>query len=225
MVAIRHTACNEQQRTTMILLCEDGSLRIYMANVENTSYWLQPSLQPSSVISIMKPVRKRKAAAISKGLLQYLMQASSGKYKHEDWSTLCRYLRHSLLTVAVYLWPKYWSGWSLSIDLCNSSYLASMGVSKGAELLQAVLPSICLLTVFHVKNTNLLSFSNSHIQPSELSYWLLWTQPTTHRCGVWRQWSAASLQCSADKAPAQFHWHVCGQHKGKWGTLGIPLGF
>lgn len=66
MVAIRHTACNEQQRTTMILLCEDGSLRIYMANVENTSFWLQPSLQPSSVISIMKPVRKRKAATTSK---------------------------------------------------------------------------------------------------------------------------------------------------------------
>ncbi|XP_022407757.1 E3 ubiquitin-protein ligase UBR4 isoform X2 [Delphinapterus leucas] len=65
MVAIRHTACNEQQRTTMILLCEDGSLRIYMANVENTSYWLQPSLQPSSVISIMKPVRKRKTATIA----------------------------------------------------------------------------------------------------------------------------------------------------------------
>jgi len=73
MVAIRHTACNEQQRTTMILLCEDGSLRIYMANVENTSYWLQPSLQPSSVISIMKPVRKRKAAAISKGLLIHVL--------------------------------------------------------------------------------------------------------------------------------------------------------
>lgn len=50
----------------MILLCEDGSLRIYMANVENTSYWLQPSLQPSSVVSIMKPVRKRKTATISK---------------------------------------------------------------------------------------------------------------------------------------------------------------
>ncbi|XP_078094991.1 E3 ubiquitin-protein ligase UBR4 isoform X5 [Mustelus asterias] len=66
MVAIRHTASNDQQRTTMILLCEDGSLRIYMANVENTSYWLQPSLQPSSVISILKPVRKRKAVAASK---------------------------------------------------------------------------------------------------------------------------------------------------------------
>lgn len=66
MVAIRHTASNEQQRTTMILLCEDGSLRIYMANVDNTSFWLQPSLQPSSGISILKPVRKRKAAATSK---------------------------------------------------------------------------------------------------------------------------------------------------------------
>lgn len=65
MVAIRHTASNEQQRTTMILLCEDGSLRIYMANVENTSFWLQPALQPSSGISILKPVRKRKAAATS----------------------------------------------------------------------------------------------------------------------------------------------------------------
>ncbi|XP_069096233.1 E3 ubiquitin-protein ligase UBR4 isoform X5 [Pleurodeles waltl] len=65
MVAIRHTASNDQQRTTMILLCEDGSLRIYMANVENTSFWLQPSLQPSSVISSMKPVRKRKTTAIT----------------------------------------------------------------------------------------------------------------------------------------------------------------
>ena len=65
-MAIRLTACSEQQRTTMILLCEDGSLRIYMASVESTSYWLQPSLQPSSVISVMKPVRKRKAAATSK---------------------------------------------------------------------------------------------------------------------------------------------------------------
>lgn len=71
MVAIRHTASNEQQRTTMILLCEDGSLRIYMANVDNTSYWLQPSLQPSCGISIMKPVRKRKAAATSEFAWQH----------------------------------------------------------------------------------------------------------------------------------------------------------
>lgn len=69
MVAIRHTASSEQQRTTMILLCEDGSLRIYMANVDNTSYWLQPSLQPSCGASIMKPVRKRKTTAAGESLL------------------------------------------------------------------------------------------------------------------------------------------------------------
>lgn len=35
MVAIRHNSGNEQ-RTTLILLCEDGSLKIYMANMEQT---------------------------------------------------------------------------------------------------------------------------------------------------------------------------------------------
>lgn len=35
MVAIRHSSGTEQ-RTTLILLCEDGSLKIYMANMEQT---------------------------------------------------------------------------------------------------------------------------------------------------------------------------------------------
>lgn len=35
MVAIRHNSGNEQ-RTTLILLCEDGSLKIYIANMEQT---------------------------------------------------------------------------------------------------------------------------------------------------------------------------------------------
>lgn len=35
MVAIRHNSVNEQ-RTTLILMCEDGSLKIYMANMEQT---------------------------------------------------------------------------------------------------------------------------------------------------------------------------------------------
>ncbi|WAR30664.1 UBR4-like protein [Mya arenaria] len=61
VVAIRHNASNsDQQRTTMILLCEDGSLRIYMANVDNTNYWLSPFLQPQSPISVLKPVKKKK---------------------------------------------------------------------------------------------------------------------------------------------------------------------
>lgn len=35
MVAIRHNSGNEL-RTTLILLCEDGSLKMYMANIEQT---------------------------------------------------------------------------------------------------------------------------------------------------------------------------------------------
>ncbi|XP_064650064.1 E3 ubiquitin-protein ligase UBR4-like isoform X3 [Lineus longissimus] len=62
MVAIRHSASNSDQRTTLILLCEDGSLRIYMANVDQTGHWLSPNLQPQSAISVLKPVKKKKAA-------------------------------------------------------------------------------------------------------------------------------------------------------------------
>ncbi|BFZ02848.1 hypothetical protein BsWGS_05885 [Bradybaena similaris] len=61
VVAIRHPASNsDQHRTTMILLCEDGSLRIYMANVEATNYWMSPNLQPKSPIAVLKPVKKKK---------------------------------------------------------------------------------------------------------------------------------------------------------------------
>lgn len=34
MVAIRHSSSQSEQKTTLILLCEDGSLRIYMTNHE-----------------------------------------------------------------------------------------------------------------------------------------------------------------------------------------------
>lgn len=38
MVAIRHPSSNADHRTTLILLCEDGSLRIYMAAMEQTGF-------------------------------------------------------------------------------------------------------------------------------------------------------------------------------------------
>ncbi|GFR97962.1 E3 ubiquitin-protein ligase UBR4, partial [Elysia marginata] len=61
VVAIRHPASNsDQYRTTMILLCEDGSLRIYMANVDATNYWMSPSLQPTSPVAAIKPLKKKK---------------------------------------------------------------------------------------------------------------------------------------------------------------------
>ena len=51
MVAIRHSvSTSDQQRTTMILLCEDGSLRIYMASAEHTGYWMSPEFQPTRLV-------------------------------------------------------------------------------------------------------------------------------------------------------------------------------
>lgn len=61
MVAIRHSSSSEQQRTTLILLCEDGSLRIYMANVDTTSHWMSSQFQAAGAISALKPIKKKKA--------------------------------------------------------------------------------------------------------------------------------------------------------------------
>lgn len=54
MVAIRHSvSTSDQLRTTMILLCEDGSLRVFMASAEHTGYWMAPEFQPvRSVVGI-----------------------------------------------------------------------------------------------------------------------------------------------------------------------------
>ncbi|XP_066587252.1 E3 ubiquitin-protein ligase UBR4 [Prorops nasuta] len=60
MVAIRHPSSNSEQRTTLILLCEDGSLRIYMAAMEQTGFWMSSTVQPVSNISGSKPIRKKK---------------------------------------------------------------------------------------------------------------------------------------------------------------------
>lgn len=49
LVAIRHASSgmhDETQKTTLLLLCEDGSLRIYAANAEHTNFWLSPEVQP-----------------------------------------------------------------------------------------------------------------------------------------------------------------------------------
>ena len=54
LVAIRHLVGagadgKTEQRTTLILLCDDGSLRIFMASPETTSFWLSPTIQPPLV--------------------------------------------------------------------------------------------------------------------------------------------------------------------------------
>lgn len=62
--AIRHTTSSGEVRTTLILLCEDGSLRIYMASQESTDYWLKLSMNtcftagPNSLVA--KSCRKKR---------------------------------------------------------------------------------------------------------------------------------------------------------------------
>ncbi|KAK0172054.1 hypothetical protein PV328_005423 [Microctonus aethiopoides] len=66
MVAIRHPSSNAEHRTTLILLCEDGSLRIYMAAMEQTGFWMSSSVQPIGITPGMKQTRKKKVAKIGK---------------------------------------------------------------------------------------------------------------------------------------------------------------
>jgi hypothetical protein len=42
------------EKTTMIILCDDGSLKIYVADSDKTEYWLQPHLQPTQPINQLK---------------------------------------------------------------------------------------------------------------------------------------------------------------------------
>ena len=66
MVAIRHNTSGisnySDQRTTLILLCEDGSLKIYMAALgeSGTEFWLPALVHPMSSIVQQKPPRKVK---------------------------------------------------------------------------------------------------------------------------------------------------------------------
>lgn len=61
MVALRHPSSHADHRTTLILLCEDGSLRIYMASMEYTGFWLSSSVQATSPIANLKSTRRKKS--------------------------------------------------------------------------------------------------------------------------------------------------------------------
>lgn len=66
MVAIRHPSSNAEHRTTLILLCEDGSLRIYMAAMEQTGFWMSSSVQPVGLTAALKQTKKKKALKAGK---------------------------------------------------------------------------------------------------------------------------------------------------------------
>lgn len=57
--AIRHSTSSGEVRTTLILLCEDGSLRIYMASQENTDYWLRQLPTNRNLVANLQKTRQK----------------------------------------------------------------------------------------------------------------------------------------------------------------------
>lgn len=56
-----------QHRTTLVLICEDGSLRIHLAgNSEGILHWLQPQYQPSSPLACLALHQNRRTSASKK---------------------------------------------------------------------------------------------------------------------------------------------------------------
>lgn len=80
MVAIRH-ASSGAEKTTLLLLCEDGSLRIYAANTDNTGYWLSPDVQPianQSYSSFLPKSSKKSKKSGSKSQASGVANKSTG---------------------------------------------------------------------------------------------------------------------------------------------------
>ena len=62
---------NAQPRTTLIILCEDGTLRIYVTNNSPSSqFWLQPDFQPTSPLAMLRSAGRKKVRPIQRGVEQ-----------------------------------------------------------------------------------------------------------------------------------------------------------
>lgn len=59
VVIVRHTT-GQEPKSTLILLCEDGSLRIYTANPEQTGYWLSPAVAPPASSFLLSRSKRAK---------------------------------------------------------------------------------------------------------------------------------------------------------------------
>ena len=73
---IRHAGSSTADlRTTLILLCEDGSLRIYMASVDHTNFWMVPTMQSGVSLALEGGSTKleRKKKLTQTGELVYIL--------------------------------------------------------------------------------------------------------------------------------------------------------
>ncbi|XP_022651482.1 E3 ubiquitin-protein ligase UBR4-like isoform X4 [Varroa destructor] len=63
MVALRHPGNGGELRTNLVVLCEDGSLKVFTANAPETNFWL--NLRPSPIIPAKRGTSRRRAKEAS----------------------------------------------------------------------------------------------------------------------------------------------------------------
>ena len=67
VVAFRHTAANgKDSKTSLLMLCEDGSLRVHNAQAEKTSSWIPAGFTMSMTAFPKGPRKKKFARSVSK---------------------------------------------------------------------------------------------------------------------------------------------------------------
>ncbi|XP_078604123.1 E3 ubiquitin-protein ligase UBR4-like isoform X2 [Branchiostoma floridae x Branchiostoma japonicum] len=167
MVAIRHTsASSDNQRTTLILLCEDGSLKIYMANVDSTSYWMQSAFQSVSVCGGVRPVSQRKPPKTGRPSSQVTFPVDF--FEHQQSMTDVEFggndllqvynlqqLKHRLNTTGMFVASTKPSGFSIEIFNSNPTmvmtglrvHVGSQSVERAPSFLEIFgRPTQCTLT-------------------------------------------------------------------------------
>ncbi|XP_047102506.1 protein purity of essence [Schistocerca piceifrons] len=124
MVVVRHPSSSCEYRTTLILLCEDGSLRIYMAGLESTGYWLLPSIK--NIAKTHKVPKKKKPYKLGKttgtvvfpvDFFEHCEPINSVEFGGNDLLQIysAHQIKHRLNTTGLYVASSKASGFSIEV--------------------------------------------------------------------------------------------------------------
>ncbi|GAB6031468.1 hypothetical protein CHUAL_009237 [Chamberlinius hualienensis] len=132
MVAIRHQTLGGDHRTTVILLCEDGSLKIYMTNVEQTKFWLKPSHHVALPTSSPKSTKKKLISKLARpsgtvafpvDFFEHCQLISDVEFGGNDVLEIynTQQIRHRLNTTGMYIASTKPNGFTLEVINPDSS--------------------------------------------------------------------------------------------------------
>ncbi|KAK3907858.1 E3 ubiquitin-protein ligase UBR4, partial [Frankliniella fusca] len=145
MVALRHPSSHADHRTTLILLCEDGSLRIYMASMEYTGFWLSSLVQATSPIANLKSTRKKKTVKTVKpsgqisfpvDFFEHCQAMNDVEFGGNDLLLIynTQQIKHRLNTTGMYVMSTKSTGFTLEItNSDNSLVMTGLRVLLGSQ--------------------------------------------------------------------------------------------